>query len=50
MKKDNVFEEIVKIEKEEFEKAIDKAFENKKSDIKMDVEKEKYQKMFTLKK
>ena len=36
MKKDNVFEEIVKIEKEEFEKAIDKAFENKKKDIKLD--------------
>lgn len=36
MKKDNVFEEIVKIEKEEFEKAIDKAFESKKSEIKMD--------------
>lgn len=36
MKKDNVFEEIIKIEKEEFEKAIDKAFENKKKDIKLD--------------
>ena len=36
MKKDNVFEEIVKISKEEFENAIDKAFENKKKDVKMD--------------
>ncbi len=36
MKKDNVFEEIVKISKEEFQNAIDKAFENKKSNIKMD--------------
>lgn len=36
MKKDNVFEEIVKISKEEFEDAIDKAFLNKKSDIKLD--------------
>lgn len=36
MKKDNVFEEIIKIEKEEFEEAIDKAFENKKKDIKLD--------------
>ena len=30
-KKDNVFEEIVKIDKDEFEKAIDKAFDKKKS-------------------
>ena len=30
MKKDNVFEEIVKINKEKFEDAIDKAFEKKK--------------------
>lgn len=36
MKKDNVFEEIVKISKEEFQNAINKAFENKKSNIKMD--------------
>ena len=36
MKKDNVFEEIVKIDKDEFEKAIDKAFDKKKSEIKMD--------------
>ena len=35
-KKDNVFEEIVKIDKDEFEKAIDKAFDKKKSEIKMD--------------
>lgn len=35
-KKDNVFEEIVKFDKDEFEKAIDKAFEKKKSEIKMD--------------
>ncbi len=36
MKKDNVFEEIVKISKDEFENAIDKAFENIKSNIKLD--------------
>lgn len=36
MKKDNVFEETVKISKERFETAIDKAFEKKKSSIKMD--------------
>ena len=36
MKKDNVFEETVKIDKERFEAAIDKAFEKKKSSIKMD--------------
>lgn len=36
MKKDNVFEEIVKIDKKRFEAAIDEAFEKKKSSIKMD--------------
>ena len=36
MKKDNVFEEIVKIDKEKFEDAIDKAFEKKKAHIKLD--------------
>ena len=36
MKKDNVFEETVKISKDKFEAAIDKAFEKKKSSIKMD--------------
>ena len=36
MKKDNVFEEIVKIEKKEFQNAIDKAFEKKKPELKMD--------------
>ena len=36
MKKDNVFEEIVKVDKEKFEAAIDKAFEKKKSHIKLD--------------
>ena len=36
MKKDNVFEETVKFNKKEFEEAIDKAFEKKKNDIKMD--------------
>ncbi len=36
MKKDNVFEETVKIDKKRFEEAIDKAFEKKKSSIKMD--------------
>ena len=36
MKKSNVFEETVKIPKEKFEEAIDKAFEKKKSSIKMD--------------
>lgn len=36
MKKDNVFEETVKFNKKEFEAAIDKAFEKKKSSIKMD--------------
>ena len=34
--KKNVFEEIVKFDKNEFEEAIDKAFENKKNDIKLD--------------
>ena len=34
MKKDNVFEEIVKIEKKEFQNAIDKAFEKKKPELK----------------
>ena len=32
----NVFEEIVKFDKKEFDDAIDKAYENKKSEIKMD--------------
>ena len=36
MKKDNVFEETVKIDKKRFEEAIDKAFEKKKSNIKLD--------------
>lgn len=36
MKKDNVVEEIVKINKEKFEDAIEKAFEKKKSHIKLD--------------
>ena len=36
MKKDNVFEEIVKIDKEKFEDAIDKAFDKKKAHIKLD--------------
>ena len=36
MKKDNVFEETVKIDKKRFEEAIDKAFDKKKNDIKMD--------------
>ena len=36
MKKDNVFEETVKFDKKRFEEAIDKAFEKKKSSIKMD--------------
>ena len=36
MKKDNVFEETVKIDKKRFEEAIDKAFEKKKADIKLD--------------
>ena len=36
MKKDNVFEETVKIDKKRFEEAIDKAFEKKKASIKMD--------------
>ena len=36
MKKDNVFEEIIKFNKKEFEEAIDKAFEKKKNKIKMD--------------
>ncbi len=36
MKKSNVFEETVKISKEKFDEAIDKAFEKKKSSIKMD--------------
>ena len=34
--KKNVFEETIKFNKEEFENAIDKAFENKKNDIKLD--------------
>lgn len=34
--KKNVFEEIVKFDKKEFDDAIDKAYENKKSEIKMD--------------
>ena len=34
--KKNVFEEIVKFDKNEFEEANDKAFENKKNDIKLD--------------
>ena len=36
MKKDNVFEETVKIDKKRFEEAIDKAFEKKKANIKLD--------------
>ena len=36
MKKDNVFEETVKIDKKRFEEAIDKAFEKKKASIKLD--------------
>lgn len=36
MKKDNVFEEIIKFSKEEFNEAIDRAYENKKKDIKLD--------------
>ena len=36
MSKKNVFEETVKFSKKEFEDAIDKAFENKKADIKLD--------------
>ena len=36
MSKKNVFEETVKFNKEEFDKAIDQAFENKKKDIKLD--------------
>lgn len=36
MKKNNVFEETVKISKDKFDEAIDKAFEKKKSSIKMD--------------
>ena len=36
MEKKNVFEETVKFNKKEFEDAIDKAYENKKSEIKMD--------------
>ncbi len=36
MKKDNVYEETVKISKEKFEDAIDKAFDKKKSKIKLD--------------
>lgn len=36
MKKNNIFEETVKFNKKEFESAIDKAFEKKKNDIKMD--------------
>lgn len=36
MEKKNVFEETVKFSKKEFEDAIDKAYENKKSEIKMD--------------
>ena len=36
MEKKNVFEEIVSFDKKEFEDAIDKAYENKKSEIKLD--------------
>ncbi len=36
MKKENVFEETVKFDKKKFDEAIDKAFENKKKDIKLD--------------
>ena len=36
MEKKNVFEETVKFNKKEFEDAIDKAYENKKLEIKMD--------------
>ena len=36
MKKDNVYEETVKISKEKFEDAIDKAFDKKKGKIKID--------------
>ena len=36
MSKNNVFEEVVKFTKEEFSDAIDKAFEKKKNDIKLD--------------
>ena len=36
MEKKNVFEKTVKFNKKEFEDAIDKAYENKKSEIKMD--------------
>ena len=36
MEKKNVFQETVKFNKKEFEDAIDKAYENKKSEIKMD--------------
>ncbi|MBQ6546776.1 MAG: trigger factor [Bacilli bacterium] len=36
MKKDNVFEETVKFDKKRFEEAIDKAFEKKKANIKLD--------------
>ncbi len=36
MKKNNVFEETIKISKDKFDEAIDKAFEKKKSSIKMD--------------
>lgn len=36
MKKNNVFEETVKIDKKRFEEAIDKAFEKKKASIKLD--------------
>ena len=36
MSKDNVFTEVVKFNKEEFDNAIDKAFDKKKKDIKLD--------------
>lgn len=36
MSKKNVFEEIVKFDKKEFDDAIDKAFDKKKNDIKLD--------------
>lgn len=36
MSKNNVFEETVKFNKEEFDNAIDKAFDKKKKDIKLD--------------
>ena len=36
MSKSNVFEETVKFNKKEFEEAIDKAFDKKKADIKLD--------------